>query len=34
MKSSEYKVNEIVWAKMGRYPWWPSLIKSIKPDKK
>ena len=30
MKSIEFSVEEIVWAKFGRYPWWPALIKSIK----
>ena len=29
MKSQEFKVKEIIWAKMGRYPWWPAQIKSI-----
>ena len=25
----DYKINELCWAKLKGYPWWPALIKDI-----
>ena len=24
-----YELNELVWAKISGYPWWPGLVYSI-----
>ncbi len=26
---SQFEVNQLVWAKVDGYPWWPGFIKSI-----
>jgi hypothetical protein len=26
MESQEYKPNEVVWAKITGYPWWPAQV--------
>ena len=25
-----FRINEIVWAKVKGYPWWPAVIRDIK----
>ena len=29
-----FTVDEIIWAKIGGYPWWPAMIKGIEEDNK
>ena len=29
IENEDYKENDIVWAKVKGYPWWPSLISQI-----
>ena len=32
MSKENYKEEEIVWAKLKGYPWWPAILLSIKKD--
>lgn len=26
VQNDDYKINDIVWAKIGKYPFWPSIV--------
>ena len=28
MREDEFNLNEVVWAKLSGYPWWPAIILS------
>jgi hypothetical protein len=30
---SRFSLNELVWAKVKGYPWWPALVSSCKNSK-
>ena len=30
-KEGEFQVGDLIWAKMGSYPWWPAMV-SIDPE--
>lgn len=30
----KFQLNDIVWAKVKGYPWWPGIIVKINQDKK
>lgn len=34
MREEKFKINDVVWAKLTGFPWWPGLVLSILDDSK
>jgi hypothetical protein len=32
MREEVFKINDVVWAKLTGFPWWPGVILSILED--